>query len=180
MRQGILVITSGPALTGKSTFLGGLKKLVKDFMIVSTDQIRFDTFGSYDFNPANETFIWSTAYAQTDTYLKQGFVVCLDATFRTPEYRGMLLNRFKHVPVVYFAFEKPDLAILIERNRKRTWKQFPESAIEMMHNDYRYPTESEKLYYYKVFDVNASNFYDMITLGGTYLHELHESKPSST
>jgi predicted kinase len=180
MRQGILVITSGPALAGKSTFLGGLKKLIKDFVIVSTDQIRLDDFGSYDFNPANETFVWSKAYAQTEDFLKKGHIVCLDATFRTPEYRGMLLNRFKSFPVIYFAFEKPNLETLLERNRKRTWKQFPDSAIEMMHADYRYPSESEKLYYYKVFDVNASNFYDMINIGGTYLHELHESKPSST
>jgi predicted kinase len=113
MRQGILVITSGPALAGKSTFLGGLKKLIKDFVIVSTDQIRLDDFGSYDFNPANETFVWSKAYAQTEDFLKKGHIVCLDATFRTPEYRGMLLNRFKSFPVIYFAFEKNNIESVV-------------------------------------------------------------------
>jgi predicted kinase len=180
MQQGILVISSGPALTGKSTFLNGLKKVTKSFVIVSTDQIRYDLYGSYDFNPANEPKVWSTAYEMSETYLKEGLIVCLDATFRTPEYRGMVVNRFKKFPIIYFAFEKPELAMLLERNQKRTWKQFPPSAVEMMFHDYKYPTDSEKTYYYKVFEVTQTNFYTMIEKGGIYLHELHQSKPSST
>jgi predicted kinase len=180
MQQGLLVISSGPALTGKSTFLNGLKKITPSFVIVSTDQIRYDLYGTYDFNPANEPVVWSTAYAEAEKFLKEGLIVCLDATFRTPEYRGMVVNRFKKYPIIYFAFEKPELSILLERNKKRTWKQFPEAAVEMMYHDYRYPTSSEKTYYYKVFEVTKENFYLMIEKGGIYLHELHQSIPSST
>jgi predicted kinase len=180
MQQGILVISSGPALTGKSTFINGLRKITPSFVIISTDQIRYDLYGTYDFNPTNEPAVWSTAYAEAEKFLKVGMIVCLDATFRTPEYRGMVVNRFKKYPIIYFAFEKPELSLLLERNKKRTWKQFPEVAVEMMYHDYRYPTDSEKTYYYKVFEVSKENFYMMIEKGGIYLHELHQSKPSST
>jgi predicted kinase len=175
MRQGILVMTSGPALSGKSTFIGGLKKNSSFFTIVSTDNIRFELYGNYDFDPKRESTIWSTTYQRTEEFLKKGYIVCLDATFRTPEYRGMVINRFKGFPIIYFAFEKPSLDILLQRNDKRVWKQFAPEVVKMMYDDYQFPSESEKTYYYKVFDVNQENFHDMIEIGGQYLNELHGS-----
>lgn len=171
MKKGILVIISGPALTGKSTFLGGLMKGIAPLVVISTDEIRQELYASYEFKPEREKEIWQIAYQRVDESLKKGAIVCLDATLRTPENRGAILNRFRGWPILYFAFEKPPLELLLERNQKRTWKQFPEEVIKKMHNDYQYPTESEKTYYYRVYEVTQENFNAIIEKG---VHELLE------
>ena len=169
MRQGILVILSGPALTGKSTFLGGLLKGLDNMTLISTDEIRFELYQSYEFKPEREKEIWQLAYHRIETCLAKGSIVALDATLRTPEYRGAVINRFRKWPIVYFAFEKPPLETLLERNQKRTWKQFPEAIVKKMHDDYEYPTPSEKTYYFRVYDVTQSTFNYIIQLG---IHDL--------
>ena len=173
MRKGILVIISGLALTGKSTFLGGLMKSISNFQSVSTDEIRMELYQSYAFKPEREKEIWQLAYQRAEDYLKKGFIVSFDATLRTPENRGAIINRFRGWPIVYFAFEKPNLELLLERNSKRTWKQFPEEAIIKMHNDYQFPTESEKKYYYRVYEVTQENFNAIIESGVSELLDLN-------
>lgn len=158
MKQGILIILSGPALTGKSTFLGLINKEIKVLKIVSTDDIRMELYQSYDFKPEREKEIWDLTYQRIEQQLNEGALVALDATLRTIENRGAIVNRFKHFPIVYFAFEKPALEVLLERNRNRKWKQFPEEAIHKMYHDYQFPTDIEKTYYYKVFDVPFNQY----------------------
>ena len=173
MKKGILVIISGPALTGKSTFLGGFMKGISSLLVISTDDIRQELYGSYEFKPEREKEIWQIAYQRVEDALKKGRIVCLDATLRTPENRGAVINRFRGWPIVYFAFEKPPLSLLLERNQKRTWKQFPEDVIKKMHEDYQYPTESEKTYYYQVYEVTQTNFNAIIEKGIANLVQLN-------
>jgi predicted kinase len=175
MKQGILVIISGPALSGKSTFLGGLKKAIKGFVIVSTDEIRMELYQSYSFDPQKEPAVWELTYQRIESHVNSGDIVCLDATLRTPMYRGQVIKRFAKFPIVYFAFEKPTLEVLLERNKKRYWKQFDEAAIKFMHEEYQFPTESEQTYYYKVFTITQDNATQIVSVGSEFLKALHGS-----
>jgi predicted kinase len=160
----MLIILSGPALTGKSTFLGLINKEIKILNIISTDDIRMELYRSYDFKPEREKEIWDLTYHRIEDLLNRGSLVALDATLRSIENRGAIVNRFKHIPIVYIAFEKPELQVLLERNRTRKWKQFPEEAILKMFHDYQFPTEIEKTYYLKVFDVPFAEYSDKIRI----------------
>jgi len=62
MRQGILCIFSGPPLSGKSTFIGGLRKNIKTLVIISTDEIRFELAKDYQFRPEMEPLVGELAY----------------------------------------------------------------------------------------------------------------------
>jgi predicted kinase len=145
--KGVLILISGPALAGKSTFLDALKSSLSSLHIVSTDDIRDEFFHSFDYVIENEPFIWKTAYQRLHDHLNLGHMVCLDATLRTPTHREEIRTLFQHNPIVYFAFENPPLEVLLKRNQERTWKQFPEDAIRRMHQDYQFPSIEEQSMY---------------------------------
>lgn len=174
MKPGILCIFSGPPLSGKSTFIGGLKKSLKDLVIVSTDDIRFELSKDYQFRAELETLVWDTAYQRLEENLKQGHVVCLDATLITSQLRGLVLQRFPKFPIVYFAFVKPDFSLISERNQRRKWKQIPPDVLQRMYEDYQVPSAVERLYYYRVFDVEFDTFTQAIEAGVQFLGHLHE------
>jgi predicted kinase len=175
MRQGILCIFSGPPLSGKSTFIGGLKKSINAMVIVSTDEIRFELSKDYQFRPEMESLVWELAYQRARSALKAGHIVAFDATLINPEYRGKLLLQFPKVPILYFAFIKPDYQVIKERNEKRKWKQIEAVALKKMYDDYKFPTISEKTYYYRVFDVTNENFLDTIETGAQFILNLYGS-----
>ena len=176
MRQGILCITSGPPLSGKSTFVGGFLKAMKSIVFISTDEIRFEMNHTYDFMPETESKVWATAYDRTQTALNRGEIVFFDATFSQIMFRGSLLQRFKKYPVIYFAFEKPPFELIAERNEKRYWKKIDGNVLKKLYDDYQFPTETEKKYYYRVYDVNLENFERIIGEGVEFLLSLYESK----
>jgi predicted kinase len=175
MRQGILCIFSGPPLSGKSTFIGGLKKNINTLVIISTDEIRFELAKDYQFRPEMESLVWELAYQRARSALNNGQVVAFDATLINPEYRGKLLLQFPKIPILYFAFVKPDYQVIKERNEKRKWKQIETNALKKMYEDYKFPTESEKTYYYRVFDVTNENFLDTIEVGARFILNLYGS-----
>ncbi len=175
MRQGILCIFSGPPLSGKSTFIGGLKKNINTLVIISTDEIRFELAKDYQFRPEMESLVWELAYQRARSALNTGQVVAFDATLINPEYRGKLLLQFPKIPILYFAFVKPEYQVIKERNEKRKWKQIETNALKKMYEDYKFPTESEKTYYYRVFDVTNENFLDTIEIGARFILNLYGS-----
>jgi predicted kinase len=144
MPQGVLILISGPALAGKSTFLEALSQRFPSIHIVSTDDIRDEFFHSFAYVIENEPFIWKTAYQRIHDHLEEGHHVCLDATLRTATHRQEIKDKFKDVRIVYFAFENPPLDVLLKRNQARTWKQFSEDAIVRMHSDYQFPSIEEQ------------------------------------
>jgi predicted kinase len=175
MKQGILCIFSGPPLSGKSTLIGGLKKKLADIVMVSTDDIRFELNKDYIFRPEMEKQVWELAYQLARKAIKEGNVVTFDATLINPEYRGKLLLQFPNTAILYFAFVKPDFSIIEQRNEKRKWKQIEANALKNMYENYQFPTESEKKYYYKVFEVTNENFTDTIEIGTALIKNLHGS-----
>jgi hypothetical protein len=44
-----------------------------------------------------------------------------------------------------------------------------------MYDQYQFPTESEKTYYYKVFGVTNESFTDTIEIGSEFIKQLHGS-----
>ncbi|MGA0875979.1 MAG: AAA family ATPase [Bacilli bacterium] len=173
MKQGILCIFSGPPLSGKSTLIGGLKKQLSDLVIVSTDEIRFELSRDYQFRPEMESLVWELAYQRARSALKQGHLVAFDATLINPEYRGKLLLQFPQTAVIYFAFVKPAFSLVEARNERRKWKQIDATALKNMYDHYQFPTDSEKTYYYRVFEVTNENFSATIDAGVTLLRNLH-------
>ena len=173
MKQGILCIFSGPPLSGKSTLIGGLKKQLSDLVIISTDEIRFELSRDYQFRPEMESLVWELAYQRARSALKQGHIVAFDATLINPEYRGKLLLQFPQTAVIYFAFVKLDFALVESRNERRKWKQIDATALRNMYDHYQFPTDSEKTYYYRVFEVTNENFSATIEAGVTLLCNLH-------
>jgi predicted kinase len=175
MKQGILCIFSGPPLSGKSTLIGGLKKNLTDLVMISTDEIRFEINKDYVFRPAMEKQVWELAYQRARKALKDGHVVTFDATLINPEFRGKLLLQFPNTAIIYFAFVKPEFSIIEQRNDKRKWKQIEASALKNMYDNYQFPTDSEKTYYYKVFEVTNENFTATIESGSALIKNLHGS-----
>ena len=173
MKQGILCIFSGPPLSGKSTLIGGLKKNLTDLVMISTDEIRFELNKDYVFRPEMEKQVWELAYQRARNALKEGNVVTFDATLINPEFRGKLLLQFPNTVIIYFAFIKPDFSMIEQRNEKRKWKQIEAGALKAMYDNYQFPTESEKTYYYKVFEVTSESFIDTIEIGTAFIKNLH-------
>jgi predicted kinase len=173
MKQGILCIFSGPPLSGKSTLIGGLKKNLTDLVMISTDEIRFELNKDYVFRPEMEKQVWELAYQRARKALKEGNVVTFDATLIHPEFRGKLLLQFPNTVIIYFAFMKPDFSVIEQRNEKRKWKQIEAGALKTMYDNYQFPTESEKTYYYKVFEVTSESFTDTIEIGTAFIKNLH-------
>lgn len=175
MKQGILCIFSGPPLSGKSTFIGGLKKNLTDLVMVSTDEIRFELKKDYIFRPDMEKQVWELAYQLARRALKEGRVVTFDATLINPEFRGKLLLQFPNTAIIYFTFVKPNFSIIEQRNERRKWKQIDAGVLKNMYDQYQFPTDSEKPYYYKVFEVTNETFTDTIELGTALIKNLHGS-----
>jgi predicted kinase len=173
MKQGILCIFSGPPLSGKSTFIGGLRKKIKNLVIVSTDEIRYELAKDYQFRPEFEPKVWDLAYQQILSHLKAGMIVCLDATLINAELRGIVLAKFPHFPIVYFAFNKPDFQLIQERNNRRKWKQISPDVLKSMYDAYQFPTASERTYYYRVIDVEYETFSSTIELGVAFLEKIY-------
>jgi predicted kinase len=173
MKQGILCIFSGPPLSGKSTLIGGLKKGIKDSLIISTDEIRFELSKDYQFRPELEKKVWEIAYSRSQASLEQGLVVYFDATLINSDYRGQIINRFRKFPIIYFAFAKPDFSIIEERNNHRKWKQIDPTVLRQMYEAYQFPTPTEATYYHKIFEVTASSFSQSIQEGIAFIQNFH-------
>jgi hypothetical protein len=85
------------------------------------------------------------------------------------------LLQFPNTAIIYFAFVKPEFSIVEQRNEKRKWKQIDTVALKNMYDQYQFPTESEKTYYYKVLEVTNETFTDTIELGTALIKNLHGS-----
>jgi predicted kinase len=122
-----------------------------------------------------ENQVWELAYQRARKAIREGHVVAFDATLINPELRGKLLLQFPNTAIIYFAFVKPDFSVIEQRNEKRKWKQIDSEALKQMYDAYQFPTETEKTYYYKVFEVTADNFTATIASGITFIQNLHGS-----
>ena len=173
MQRAFLCLISGIPLSGKSTFIGQLMKRVVDYVFISTDEIRFNIQQHYRVLPENESRIWKEAYAQIDHALAQRKIVFFDDTLLKIESRGVILTRYHHIPVILFAFQKPPWDIVTQRNERRRWKKVEGDTLLHYFHTYQFPTENEKKYYYRVFEVEDGQDSDIMTTVSELLNELH-------
>jgi predicted kinase len=173
MQRALLCLISGIPLSGKSSFIGQLMKRVNDYVFISTDEIRFDRQKNYRLMPENEPLVWKEAYAKIDQALKEKKVIFFDDTLLKIESRGVMLTRYHHIPVILFAFEKPSWDTLAQRNQRRNWKKVDEETLKNYFYSYQFPTDNEKKYYYRVFEVKDGQDSDIINDVSELLNELH-------
>ena len=173
MQRALLCLISGIPLSGKSTFIGQLMKRIVDYVFISTDEIRFNIQQHYRVLPENEPRIWKEAYAQIDRAIAQRKVIFFDDTLLKIESRGVILTRYRHLPVILFAFHKLPWDILTQRNERRRWKRVDNDTLIDLYATYQFPTENEKKYYYRVFEVQDGQDSDIMTAVSELLNELH-------
>lgn len=177
--KGILCIFSGPPLSGKSTFIGALKKQLRHLIIVSTDEIRYSLSKDYLLRPEKEPLVWQEAYAQIRHHLSLGAVVCLDATLINAYFRQEVCKNIPDYPIVYFAFQKPNFAMISARNARRIWKPIPQVTLQKMYDDYEFPTAEEKKQFSQVIEVEYVTFSATIKIGVEVIQKLYESTNTS-
>lgn len=174
----ILLLVSGPALAGKSTFIKMLSDtLEQPFTIVSSDDIRQELYGHYNYDPANEPHTWQVIKNRINQSLAAGHLTILDSTLRTREKREEQWQLYKgQVPIVLFAFEPIPDEVLLARNAGRTWKQFSEATVRRLNREYVFPTADEFNHYSKVINITnqpqeaIAQFHQLLsTLGNQYV-----------
>lgn len=144
----LLILVSGPPLTGKSTLIDSLQEAFNhQLVIVSTDDIRQELYGSYEFYASREPEIWNIAFERISNALLKRQVAVLDATLRIPSLRVSIRQRFNEFPVFYIAFKKVPLQTLLERNEKRVNKQFTPETIKRLFEEYTLPKKDELNHY---------------------------------
>jgi predicted kinase len=162
--KGLLVLLSGPPLSGKSTLITKLKEQLPDIVVVSTDDIRMELFGNYDFVEQREPIAWRLAHERVQQSLEKGGVTFLDATLRTPFYRQEFRSHHEDFPCALIAFEKLPLSLLQKRNRERTWKSFDADIIKRLHEEYVFPSLEEQTSFVWFVDVHVETMTPKSTL----------------
>lgn len=162
MPKALLILLSGPPLSGKSTFLENLKKQLPSIQIISTDDIRLELYGSYDFFEPREPKVWELAHARIAFALERNQISIIDATLRTSAYREAFRSFHEKYPCALIAFEKLSLALLQTRNRQRSWKSFDPKVIERLHAEYLFPVPKEQATYAWFTQVNDQNMLEKI------------------
>jgi len=87
--QTLLHILVGPSGSGKSTYA---KQNYPEHMIISTDKLRYDLFGSYTQHPEAMARMWKLAHSMIKARIEGGFPTVLDATNIHNEDREKILT----------------------------------------------------------------------------------------
>lgn len=144
MNRPTLILVSGPALAGKSTLIKRLQQHDARLEIVSSDDIRLELYGHYDYDPANEPLTWKTIDIRIRDALNRHHSVVLDSTLRTREKRDEQRLRYQHEALIHcIAFHDVSLDDLLLRNQNRSWKQFSPEVVTRLYHEYEPPTSSE-------------------------------------
>jgi predicted kinase len=151
-----LVLISGSPLSGKSTLIRKLIRELKNYVVASTDETRKELLGNYE-DHSREEEVWKLVLKKLNDGLKQGKITILDATLRQKDLRMNFLKEYSDCDIYYIAFEKLPLDLILERNKKRTWKQIPEDILKRLWNEYEFPTDEELKLYKDFIVVNNSN-----------------------
>lgn len=136
-----LYILTGVPGCGKSTYCN---KELKDKMIVSSDAIREEFFGTRQ-NFSNEKKVWGTLKYRLHKALEAGKDVVLDATNTTIYARKSYIKMAEQYGTkcisIYFDVDK---SVALSRNANRPKEHFvPEEVIENFYKKLQAPTLNE-------------------------------------
>lgn len=171
MRKGMLILTSGSPLSGKSTLCAKIKRrLGDDSKLLSTDEFRRNLTGSYS-DYTKEHAVWAEIIRVALKNLDDNKVVILDATLRQRDLRIKHLEYYKKYEIYLVAFEQMPLEILLERNLNREDKRLPEDRLEELWSGYEFPDDEELKMYEKSIIVNNENSDEKIAEMLDYIQE---------
>lgn len=151
-----LYLTIGIPGAGKTTYV---REHFKDVIVVSTDSIREELFGSESnlYHPsgddtqktekekvvAGHQMVFSEAYARCEKALSEGKDVVFDATnlsrWNRSNVRRRLAPFFDEYIAIYF---EPNLEVSLKRNRERS-RHVPEERIRAMAKKIEAPSDIE-------------------------------------
>lgn len=140
MRRPTLLLVSGPALAGKSTLIQRLKEHDPQLEVVSSDDIRLELYGHYNYDPANEPYTWAVIDQRIKEAFNRHHSVVLDSTLRTREKRDEQRLRYQNDALIHcIAFRDMSLEALLLRNQNRSWKQFSPEVVTRLYHEYELP-----------------------------------------
>lgn len=113
--------------SGKSTWAAQHKQAYPDTIIVSTDEIREELFGSASIQAEPEK-VFSIAYGRIEAYLLEGKDVVFDAMSLVRKYRLTLVHKYSKIARMVCVVTGADSARAIENQRKRD-RQVPDEIV---------------------------------------------------
>lgn len=143
-----LIIVTGIPGSGKTTFIKNHKALLKKYVHVSRDEIRFQFLRGED--SAKEKYfkyehqVLKEFYLQINKFLYLGFNVFADATHLTKRGRRELLDNIKGYTKLESLFFNTPLSVALERNSKRKGlERVPDNIIRGMYGRLEEPDFDE-------------------------------------
>lgn len=134
-----LVIMVGAPASGKSTYV---KNNLKDYKVLSSDEIRKELFGDESCQ-SNNTLVFNTLYERARKYLLSGYNIVIDATCINIKERKRTLENFKDLNIerVAICINTP-IEICYKQDQKRQRKVGKE-VIDYFYSNFKVPTKEE-------------------------------------
>lgn len=149
MKQKHLYVISGPAGSGKSTWIDNRLRDYHDGIHISRDKIRFSLLKDGDDYFSYEDEVVKLFYQQIQNAIDDpdGCTdIYVDATHLSPKARNILFNHISLdnvEKVSAVSFEIP-LSVVYERNSRRSGRALvPETVVYNMYHSYKAPTFAE-------------------------------------
>lgn len=145
-----LILVSGPAGIGKSTFCRNYQKEHPDekVTVIAADEVRKGMFGGYDKFPEGGSMmvVYEKMIEMSSTLLKEGSsstTIMLDTTMLYDERRTYFLRNIKGYDwSALYLLKVKDINTCLERNKMRPRdKWVPEHIVIDMHAKYMDPAE---------------------------------------
>ena len=143
-----LIIVTGIPGSGKTYFIRNHKVLLKEYVHISRDEIRFQFLRGEDSAKENyfkyEHQVLKEFYLQINKFLYLGFDVFADATHLTKKGRRELLDNVKGYTKLESLFFNTPLSIALKRNKKRKGlERVPDNVIRGMYERLEEPDFDE-------------------------------------
>jgi len=133
----LIVLTALPG-AGKTTWSRKYKEEHENVFIVSSDEIRKEFFGRYDYLE-HDDLVWKEYYKRLDDYSKApgDLTVIADSTNISNDLRLVFINKVKGYDKKILVEIRRNLDVLLKQNIERPKEKFvPESSIIRMKNNW--------------------------------------------
>lgn len=150
----LYVLTSIPG-SGKSTWALNFKANNLNTFIVSSDEIRKELGGSYQYFK-EEDRVWRIFYARTNKYAREykDCNVILDSTAMNDYYRELYLHKCKGFDKYVLVYFNVPFSVCRKRNKNRMIeKQVPDAVFDNFVKNFKKPDEFIKTLYDEYIEV---------------------------
>jgi len=129
-----LYVLIGIPCSGKSTYANKLASKKSNTVVISTDEIRKELTGTYEFTSSSNKAVFDIAKKMISQVLELGFKVVFDATNTNKQHRKSIISIAKkaNCKTVAIVFKTP-IDLCLKRNSKRNFeRRVPEDVILSM------------------------------------------------